>query len=173
MVQVAKMRLVLTIGLLGAVFLLPLAFNVKSQPRSRRLSWPKKEGAYIAKSSAAIPAFPRTLSGYRPVDNSNGTLRVFEGQGWQTIYEFPYQQNACDSSAFMIRWRVSNPNVRVVTAIGYSTDNPYTRARASSHGFMYGTACEQPMFRYADNVRDDGSNLVDIYYEVKFWRAAP
>jgi hypothetical protein len=182
MMKTAKVRIGLAAVLLGAVFLLPTTFSVKSQSRNGRLSWPKKQGVYIAKSSATTPAFPRTLSGFRSENNkdfwgnsfkSSGSLRVFEGAGWEAIYEFPNTQNQCSAGVFMIRWRVANPNVRVVSAIGYSTDNPYTRASASGHGYMYGTNCEQPMFRFADNVRDDGANLVDVYYELKFWQAAP
>jgi hypothetical protein len=173
MLQRAKMLTALAAGLIGVIFLLPVAFNVKGQSRKGRLSWPKKEGAYTATSSATIPAFPRKWSGYRRDSKSDGTLRVFEGQGWQTIDELSPQQSGCSGGVFMFRWRVGNPNVRVVTAIGYSTDNIYKRARAGSYGYIYGTFCEQPMFRFADNARDDGSNSVDIYYEVEWWRAAP
>lgn len=171
------------IALFLAVFcFLPVGFNASSQTRRTRTPWPKKQGAYVSTSSETIPDFPRALSGYRSEVNTDfwgnsfktrGSLRVFEGQGWETIYEFPNTQNGCSAGLFMIRWRVANPNVRVASAVGYSTDNPYTRARASNYGYMFGTNCEQPMFRYADNVKDDGSNLVDVYYELKFWQAAP
>ena len=170
----------IAVALLTAVSLLSGTFTVSSQ--SRRGSWPRRQGVFVANSSATIPAFPRALSGYRSQGNRDfwgnpietlGTVRVFEGQSWETIFEFPNTQNQCSAGVFMVRWRVANPNIRVASAIGYSTDNPYTRARASSYGYMYGTNCEQPMWRLADNVRDDGGNLVDIYYELKFWRAAP
>lgn len=36
---------------------------------------------------------------------------------------------------------------------------------------LSGTNCDQPMFKFADS--RNGDTLVDIYYELKFWQAAP
>lgn len=177
--KTARLSVGLAAALLGAALLLPITLG---QTRRGGTSWPKRQGAYVATSSATIPAFPRALSGYRSEAGKDfwgnpfetrGTIRVFEGQGWETIYEFPNTQNSCSAGVFMIRWRVANPNVRVASATGYSTDNPSARARAAGYGYMYGHNCEQPMFRFADVVKDDGSNLVDVYYEIKFWQAVP
>jgi hypothetical protein len=38
---------------------------------------------------------------------------------------------------------------------------------------MSGSNCEQPMFKFAGTVKGNKSTLVDIFYELKFWQAAP
>jgi hypothetical protein len=39
--------------------------------------------------------------------------------------------------------------------------------RKARYGYMYGTNCDQPLFKVTE------STLVDVYYELKFWQAAP
>ena len=167
---------------LGAVFLLPVAYGAKSQSRGVRLSWPNKKGVYVANSSKTIPAFPRTVSGYRSENDkdfwgntfkSTGSLRVFEGQAWETIYEFPNTMNGCSAGIFMIRWRSANPDVRIATNVGYSTDVTSGTTRVGGFGYMSGTNCEQPLFKFSGVRNSNGSNLADVYYELKFWQAAP
>ena len=79
--------------------------------------------------------------------------------------------NHCSDGVFMIRWRSANPNVRTATNIGYSTDVLSGTAKTGAFGYMYGTNCEEPLFKFAS--AGDSSTLEDIYYELKFWRAAP
>jgi hypothetical protein len=158
-----------------------------------KASWPDARGAYAAKSSEDIPAFPTVLTGYRSEDGKDfwgkeypvkGTLRVFQHRSWDAIYPpFPATMNHCSSGAFMIRWRSSSPDVLVRSALGpYTTENipNVTKLIAqgaakspASFGYMYGTNCDQPMFAFDRDLKGDGTNLVDIYYEVKFWEAAP
>ena len=141
-----------------------------------------KEGAFTAKSSAKIPAFPKTLRGFRSSGKkdywgesfeTSGSLRVFGGQSWETIYdgptEFPHTMNHCSDGVFMVRWRAAYPSVKVKSAVGYLTDNVTHTAPAASFGYMYGSSCEMPLFMFAKN----NNELGDIYYEVKFWKAAP
>jgi len=45
--------------------------------------------------------------------------------------------------------------------------------KIGSFGYMSGTNCEQPMFKFSGAVNGDKSTLVDVYYELKFWQAAP
>jgi hypothetical protein len=146
-------------------------------------SWPKQAGTYISSSSEAIPAFPQELSGYRSEDGKDfwgkpfsikGTIRVFQGNGWQGISKFPSTMNGCSAGVFMIRWRSSDPNVRLQSSVRSSA---IVAGRADiltgSFGYMSGTNCEQPMFNFGDRPASDHSTLVDIYYELKFWQAAP
>lgn len=178
MVQNAKIRRGIVIGLLGAVFLLSVALSGTSLPRRTRLSWPRKEGVYIAKSSETIPAFPRTLSGYRSEQNkdfwgnafeSTGTIRVFGSQGWTAIPDFPNTMNHCSAGVFMIRWRSANLSNQIASTYGYSADVLSAPTRIGSFGYMYGTNCEEPLFKFVG----PANNLDDIYYELKFWQAAP
>ena len=144
-------------------------------------SWPKDRGEYIATSSGNIPTFPRTLSGYRSENekdfwdkpfHSRGTVRSFQGNDWQGLPKFPNTMNGCSSGVFMIRWKSSNPNVLIQSSVRYSKDTPGTM-KAGSFGYMSGTNCEQPMFKFGGTRNGDKSTLVDVYYELKFWQAAP
>lgn len=148
--------------------------------------WTKNGGVNIAASSAAIPAFPRLLSGFRPAGKSKdywdnelsedfklkGTIRVHEGGDWDGIYEFPYTMNSCSAGVFMIRWRSANPDVLVESTVAHSPETA-SRGKTGKFGYMYGTNCEQPLFKFGRALNGNESNLVDIYYELKFWQAAP
>lgn len=150
-------------------------------------AWPKKLGAFTSISGKAIPAFPKTLREFRfsgrkkdyfgDAFESTGTVRVFEGNEWETIYdgatEFPHTMNSCGKGEFMVRWRSANPQVKVLSAVGYLTDNITFKAKAANYGYLYGTNCQMPLFKFANAVGGNESTLVDIYYEVKFWEAAP
>lgn len=161
--------------------LVPLTLT--SQQRPARPTWPKQAGAYIAKSSEAIPAFPRELSGYRSEDGKDfwgkpfsvtGTMRVFQGNGWLGIPEFPSTMNGCSSGFFMIRWRSASPNVPVQSSVRYSAAVAGRGdIKTGSFGYMSGTNCEQPMFNFGNERNRNGATLVDVHYELKFWQAAP
>ncbi len=100
-------------------------------PVQNGVSWPSErdtDGVYVATSSETIPTFPLTLSGYRSENGrdfwgkrfvTKGTLRIFEGRGWEVIPDFPLTMNGCSAGVFMIRWRSANPDVQVAGALGY------------------------------------------------------
>jgi hypothetical protein len=158
---------------------LPLTATSQRSPDSPM--WPKQAGAYIATSSEAIPAFPKQLSGYRSEEgkdfwskpfSTKGTLRVFRGNDWQGIGKFPNTMNGCSSGVFMIRWRSAYPTDRIESTVAYSAAVASGSApKTGVFGYMSGTNCEQPMFKFAGS--SSGDTLVDIYYELKFWQAAP
>jgi hypothetical protein len=158
-----------------------LFLGAQAEKGSVRPVWPKRVGEYIATSSEEIPPFPRTLSGYRSEVGqdfwgkpfpSRGTLRVFQGEDWQGLQNFPNTMNGCSSGVFMIRWRSSNPEVRVLSSVRYSR-KVGDSLKSGNFGYMSGTNCEQPMFKFADTINKNASTLVDVYYELKFWQAAP
>jgi hypothetical protein len=159
----------------------PAAVKV-GRTETSRPSWPQEQGVFIADSSEAIPPFPGTLSGYRSEENkdfwgntftSRGTLRIFDSDGWAGILDFPDTQNSCSAGVFMIRWRSAYPDVRIASTVGYSPDVTYEEAKIGSFGYMSGNNCEQPLFRFADTPNGSETTLVDIYYELRFWQAAP
>jgi len=160
--------------------LLPL--GAEGQRGTARPAWPKQEGVYIATSSERIPLFPRKLSGYRSENDkdfwnkpfpSRGSMRVFEGGDWEGLQNFPNTMNGCAAGVFIIRWRLSDPEVRVQSSARFSsTDTPATM-KTGTFGYMSGSNCEQPMFKFAGTVSGNKSTLVDVYYELKFWQAAP
>lgn len=150
--------------------------------RDGRPPWPKKEGVYLATSSETIPLFAGVLAGYRDAGSVDfwdmpfalhGTIRIFEGTDWAGIPEFPNSGNHCGEGMFMIRWRSANPDVRVASTLAFSPDTVSVKAKTGSFGYMFGSNCEQPLFKFARTVKGNKSNLVDIHYELKFWQAAP
>jgi hypothetical protein len=168
--------------------LLPLGAKSQNQVP---LPWPKKQGVYVATSSEAIPPFPHALSGYRSEVGkdfwgkpfvSRGSVRLFEGQNWEGIPKFPNTMNGCSAGVFMVRWRSADPGIPVQSSVRYS---PTTsgEARTGTFGHMSGTNCEQPMFKFTETLDRNKypalvrghrvSYLVDVYYELKFWQAAP
>jgi hypothetical protein len=154
----------------------------ESTSRSADLSWPENQGVYIATSSATIPPFPSALVGYRDGGDKDywgrpfstkGSIRIFEGNDWEPIPDFPLTMNHCSDGVFMIRWRSANPDVLIATAIGYHYSGVIYDTQAGTFGYMQGTNCEEPMFKFAGAHNETTANLVDIYYELKFWQAAP
>jgi hypothetical protein len=172
-----KIKFLLKVVTMVAVFAIVLVGCEK-----KGSSWPKDLGVYIAASRKAIPPFPVALTGFRSDSGKDfwgnefglhGSIRIFEGNGWAGIPDFPNTMNGCSEGVFMIRWRSANPDVRIASSRGYSTDNISAERKIGSFGYMYGTNCEQPLFKFAGTLNGNQSNLVDVYYELKFWRAAP
>lgn len=163
---------------IGTFLIISVLFEVGIS--ASRPSWPKyqpKEGIYIAKSSETIPNFPSVLSGYRSENNldyfdnqfpSKGRLRIFQANVWTEIPEFPGWSNRCGEGMFMIRWRSARPDVRIESTMAYSKDM-ISKVKTGAFGYMYGTNCEQPWFKLSGKPNE----MIDIYYEVKFWQAAP
>lgn len=160
-----------------------LALGGRNQRSAVPLNWPQALGVYIARSSEEIPLFPSALSGFRSEDgkdfwgrpfSSTGTIRVFQGNDWEGIWKFPNTMNGCSSGVFMIRWRSADVNVGIQAS---AANNAVVAARSQPKpqvfGYMSGTNCEQPMFKFPDGPNRDGATLVDVYYELKFWQAAP
>jgi hypothetical protein len=169
------------IGLAALLVAVLVPLSTMSQ-RTVRPSWPKKMGVYISTASEATPLFPPELSGYRSEDGKDfwnkpfpvrGTIRIFQGKGWQGLPKFPNTMNGCSSGAFMIRWRSADPNVHVQSSTGYSGAVASQGAKTGEFGYMAATNCEQPMFNFGDTAAHNGATLVDVYYELKFWQAAP
>jgi hypothetical protein len=176
-------RLAFAFALLVALLTTPI---VNGQ-RTRRALWPKQSGVFVATSSETIPLFPRGLSGYRPVRKGfsyfdepfewSGSIRV--GYDWSGIPGFPAGMNHCDYGVWMLRWRNSNSDVLVASrASSYDdVDKSYPFAgnavRVGRFGYIHGFSCVQPAFKISRTLNRNSSTIDDIYYELKFWQAAP
>jgi hypothetical protein len=179
----------LMFSLIIAVFAALLLPFLADAQRAARSVWPKKDGVYLAKSSETIPPFPRTLSGYRATGNLDywdnplpftlhGSVRIHQGFGWQGISDdFPMTMNHCSAGAFMLRWRSDNPDVLISSMladeINYRYPFPGNTVQTGRFGYMQGFNCVQPAFKFSRAINGNKSNLVDIYYELEFWRASP
>jgi hypothetical protein len=81
--------------------------------------------------------------------------------------------NGCSNGVFMIRWRSSNPDVRIASNLGYSMEVSSATTKIGAFGYMQGTNCEEPLFKLVSVGNGNQSTLTDLYYELKFWQAAP
>ena len=166
------------IGVVVLTAVVGYAFRVWHRRKEHKLAWPKGRGAHVAVSSEAIPAFPDTLTGFRPAGEdkdfwskpfpSRGSIRVSAGDGWKDIPKFPNTMNGCSHGVFMIRWR--SAGLHVQSTVRYSAGSRGYE-KSGSFGYMSGNNCEQPMFRFGH--ADNGATLVDVFYELRFWQAAP
>ena len=165
--------LVLAVGL--------VALQQHNASAQSALTWPRQAGVYIASSSEGIPTFPQHLSAYRSENGKDfsgkpfvvrGSIRVLEGNAWKGIPNFPNTMNGCSAGIFMIRWRSAYPNADLIqSSVRHSAAVPSgAEAKTGGFGYMSGTNCEQPMFHFAGRGKH---TLVDVYYELKFWQAAP
>ena len=146
-----------------------------------RPPWPRRMGEFSATSRNRIPSFPLALSGYRSEAGKDfegkfyptrGFIRVENGSEWKGLRHFPRTKNGCSSGLFMLRWRLSDPAIHVYSTI----DNPRkstANVATGSYGYMYGSVCDKPEFKFASASKPNWSNLVDVFYEVKFWEATP
>ena len=133
--------------------------------------WPAKTGVYIASSSASIPQFPERTDGYKAAATTSGKIRVFEGNGWTGLPDVGAGMNSCGDSMWMVRWRSAN-SVTVITAnAGLRVEDAGDGNEGSTHGYMFGYRCEQPAFKFGHS--GNATNLVDVYYELMEWNAAP
>lgn len=183
-----KMRLLLMRKQLAlaviALSVVVLPSVITAQHRTGSL-WPKKFGVFTATSSGSIPAFPRAWSGYRPLRagfnywgehfESSGVIRI--GGEWSGIPDFPVTMNHCSDGVFMIRWRAASSDLRIASMLAsqdinlnYMSDKS---VKVGSYGYLYGFNCVQPAFKLSRAVNGNSSNIADIYYEVRFWQAAP
>jgi hypothetical protein len=159
-----------------------LKTEVEAKAKAEAMNWPQVEGVYTASSSDSIPQFPTKLSGYRSKSGrdfwghpfeTRGSLRIFQNNEWFGIHQFPNTMNDCSNGVFMIRWRSANPNVRVESSVRYQPDDNSAKTEIGNFGYMSGSNCDQPMFKFTGSSDGATMTLTDIYYELKFWQAAP
>jgi len=145
-----------------------------------RPAWPRTMGEFSAKSKDRIPVFPRALRGYVSEQGKDvtgkpypvrGTIRVVDGSEWKGLKHFPRTKNGCSFGLYMLRWQVSDPSTRVYSTI----DSPKRSANVATgaYGYMYGTVCDKPQFKFASATKPNWPGLADVFYEVKFWEATP
>jgi hypothetical protein len=146
-----------------------------------RPPWPQTMGEFRATSRDRIPVFPRALSGYVSEKDKDftgkpyplrGNILVADGNDWKGLRHFPTTRNGCSFGVFMLRWRVSDPSIRVYSTI----DNPRkstANVATGTYGYMYGTICDKPRFKFANSTKPNWPNRADVFYELKFWEAKP
>ena len=146
-----------------------------------RPAWPRSMGEFTVASRDRIPPFPRALKGYVSEQGKDiagkpypmrGRIHVEDVNGWKGLRHFPKTKNGCSFGVYMLRWSVSDPATRVYSTIDnprWSTPNVATGA----YGYMYGTVCDKPQFKFAKATKPNWPGLADVVYEVKFWEATP
>ena len=138
-----------------------------------------KDGSFISKTRDSIPPFPSSVRGFyydpgkdfwgKPFQET-GSIRVFEGDNWVGLADFPNSSNGCSSGRFMVRWRSNNPDVVVTASLGYG-DSLIENPKSGIQGYLLGSNCHRPLFKFSHAKNGNSSTLVDVYYEVRFWHA--
>jgi hypothetical protein len=139
----------------------------------------ENSGSFISASRQSLPNFPATIPGFyhesgkdfwgKPFEE-RGTIRLFDGSKWEGIPEFPSSSNGCGNGRFMVRWRSANPDVVIKAGISFGWTSA-TSVKDGMQGYIVGSNCHSPVFKFSHTKNGNQSNLVDVYYEVKFWRA--
>lgn len=105
---------------------------------------------------------------------------MFEGDAPQSITdcssnaggcsEFPDTQNSCGKGLFILRWRTDNPDVSIASSTEFGRTVPSAQ-KAGKKGYIIGSNCHRPLFGFGKVEGRNGSNLVDVTYEVRFWKS--
>ena len=128
----------------------------------------------ISATRNEIPDFPRAITQFinipgrdfwnKPV-NERGQVRTFGNDEWQGIHKFPNTMNGCHNGVFLLRWRSAGGPV--LSAVGYSPKSAHFKAlQPASYGYMYGTNCQQPLFKSM------GNGINNVIYEIRFFQAS-
>ena len=142
-------------------------------------SWPKEQGVYTAATAKQIPAFPAKLAGFQPRPGedyfgetfpSTGTVTVAEDDDWEFIEDFSYSGIDCIAGVYTLRWQLSDPAVTIRTAIENPRDKPPPPMPTGSFGYMYGSSCTQPRFKFVSSTGKNKAISVVVQYEIKFWK---
>ncbi len=144
-------------------------------------AWPKEQGVYTAATAKQIPGFPTKLVGFQPRTGedyfgetfaSTGMVTVGEDDDWEFIEDFPYSGIDCIAGVYTLRWQLSDPAVKIQTTIENPGNKPPPPMATGSFGYMYGSSCTQPRFRFVSSTGKNKANSADVSYEVRFWKTA-
>jgi hypothetical protein len=136
-----------------------------------------KPGYAIARSvpySQSVPAFPSSISGTSRLGSCRTTVRLFEGDRWSYIPEWRGPSaNLCYEHVWAVRWRSANPDVTVRAGAYAVPDITIERAKPGGAGYISGTSCNAPEFKFGSAINGNESNLVDVYVEWRGWTVKP
>ena len=140
-------------------------------------------------SKQKLPEFPKKKSSFKGRSNvdfwgrsfsESGSVRVFKSDGPQSITdcssgtggcnEFPDTQNNCGKGLFILRWRTDNPDVSIASSTEFGGTVPSPQ-KLGKKGYIIGSNCHRPLFGFGKVERGNESNLVDVTYEVRFWKS--
>ncbi|MGA9600483.1 MAG: hypothetical protein WBS22_09570 [Methylocystis sp.] len=125
-----------------------------------------------------IPPFPEALAGWKQTPpgrdfwgeaaKSSGVVHVGEGNNeWTHIPEFLPSQNDCDTGIFLVRWKTKDTDAAVDSGLLFAT--AVDDVKSGSFGFLGGSNCHEPIFRFKATNNRRTHNNVDIIYEVRFY----
>jgi hypothetical protein len=136
-----------------------------------------KPGYAIARSvpySQSVPSFPSSISGTSRLGSWRTTVRLFEGDGWSYIPEWRGPSaNRCYEYVWAVRWRSANPDVTLRAGAYAAPDITIKGAKPGGAGYISGTSCNAPEFRFGSAINGNQSNLVDVYVEWRVWTVKP
>lgn len=178
---------VAVLGLLSTLTGLLNYFGLNGQTLLHKVTtkeWNTEIGIHASNNIADLPEFPTKLKGFQPTKEGTdyfgdkieqeGTVRVMAGE-WQGIEKFPASMNDCSQGMYMLRWRTSNEQAQVDSGSSYMVEGLNEKDATivtGNSGYITGTNCEQPFFRFKPADSNSG-NMVDVSYKLMFWKIAP
>ncbi len=179
-------------GIYAAIFASAVAIGLSIETRVRQARADRRQKKLEAKvhglnpaSATAAPPMPKSMVGYRPYgDPWDGTVRIHGSSSYAVVDDISLTMNGCAHAMYSIRWRTLHGTVIAIQRGGYNIDRPMGTGipveverldvdTLASSGLFIGTQCEQPVFRLAVSNPDEEHRLVDVAFEVQYWRAVP
>lgn len=136
-----------------------------------------KPGNVIVRSypySQSVPSLPTRISGTSRLGTWRTTLRLFEGDEWAYVDEWRGPSaNYCNDYVWAVRWRSANPDVTITAGAYAIPDLTLGKAKPGGAGYISGTSCNAPEFRFGSAINGNQSNLVDVNLEWRVWTVEP
>ena len=135
--------------------------------------------------SEKAPEFPESIPDYVLADSYGyDYVRLFSESSWEVpIKELDPKRNggasmSCQPFYWVIRWRSNNPDVIIKTAIGLTDYGKFDKLSSSKTpsggaGYIEGSSCVVPGFRFDRAINGNRSNLVDLNFEYQIWEYKP
>jgi hypothetical protein len=157
--------------------------------------WNRSPDIVIVDSMEKILEFPDRLPGFAAMPDgvnywnepfkTRGTVRLFQGDDstkWQSLPSsnnedtgFPGSMNRCGAGMWLVRWRADHPHALIEAAVGFNwEDDPVVlKSKIGRFGYMKGTKCDEPMFRFSKMTDGSTSQMIDLRYEIRFFEVRP
>ena len=140
------------------------------------------------KQAKEMPSQPTKIKGWEYKSNQDywgsafkgtGEIRVFDDGKPQSVLDcmsassgciqFPATQNSCSSGIFILRWRSMNPDVQIAATTQFAglLNKDW---KEGTKGYLIGTNCHAPLFKFHSVSNKNGSSLADIRFDVRMWR---
>lgn len=126
-----------------------------------------------------IDDFPSTVKGFELFSQTDVLeWRLFQGDDyWVPIEEYQFStMNSCADQYWVLRWKSVNPDVEIRVNVGSVMVEDFMTGNETAEGgrgYAAGYGCYAPGIKFGNVLTNNGSNLVDVYYEYQIWNEKP